>query len=372
MKKTVMVTGGAGFIGSHIVDRLVEEGYEVKVFDSFEQQVHNGEIPEHLNSNAEYIVGDMRDREKLAEVLQDVDIVSHQASWVGVGQSMYEIAGYTDANVRGTANLWDIIVNDEGVDVERVVVASSMSNYGEGKYRCDEHGTVYPDLRSEEQMDNGNWEQTCPECGKEVEPVPTDEEKPLEPNSIYAMTKRDQEEMSLLLGDTYGIDVTCLRYFNVYGPRQSLDNPYTGVAAIFSSRIKNGNPPLIYEDGEQTRDFVYVKDVVQANMLATEKDAPSGVYNVGTGNRLTINSLARKLIKLHGADLEPEIAEEFRAGDIRHCFSDISHIREELGYEPEYTLEEGMKELFRWSREQDAEDNFGQVQEELQEEGLVE
>ncbi|MFB6158476.1 MAG: SDR family NAD(P)-dependent oxidoreductase [Candidatus Nanohalobium sp.] len=371
MSKTVLVTGGAGFIGSHIVDRYLEKGYEVKVFDSFEQQVHNGEIPEHLNEDAEYIVGDMRDKEALKEALEGVDIVSHQASWVGVGQSMYEIAGYTDANVLGTANLWDIIVNEDDIEIEKVVVASSMSNYGEGKYSCEEHGVVYPDLRSEEQMDRGEWEQKCPECGETVEPVPTDEEKPLEPNSVYAMTKRDQEEMSLLLGKTYGVDVVCLRYFNVYGPRQSLDNPYTGVAAIFSSRIKNRNPPLIYEDGEQTRDFVYVKDIVQANMLATEKDVSNEVYNVGTGDRITIRNLAEKLIELHGADLEPEIADEFRAGDIRHCFADISKIKEDLGYEPEYTLEEGMKELFKWAKQQEAEDNFDQVQEELEEEGLV-
>jgi dTDP-L-rhamnose 4-epimerase len=371
MTKTVLVTGGAGFIGSHIVDRLIEKGYKVRVLDSFEQQVHNGEIPEHLNSEAEYIVGDMRNKDDLRDALKDVDIVSHQASKVGVGQSMYEIADYTDANVSGTANLWDLIINED-FNIEKMIVASSMSNYGEGKYECGEHGIVYPDLRSDEQMDKSEWEQKCPKCGETVKPVPTSEDKPLEPNSIYAMNKRDQEEMSLLLGDTYDIDTVCLRYFNVYGPRQSLDNPYTGVAAIFSSRIKNNNPPLVYEDGEQTRDFVYVKDIVQANMLAMEKEVSNEVYNVGTGNRITITNLAKKLIELHGADLEPEIADEFRAGDIRHCFADTSKIEQELGYKPEYSLKEGMKELFKWSREQEAEDNFDQVQEELEEEGLVE
>jgi len=260
----ILVTGGAGFIGSHLVDALVEKGHDVVIYDSLEPQVHQkNKIPDYLNKRAEFVKSDVRDKNKLKEVVRNVDIVCHQAAMVGVGQSMYQIESYMDVNTLGTAKLLDILVNEEH-SVKKLVVASSMSVYGEGKYTCEECGVGYPKLRPKEQLSAKEWEMKCPNCGKEVKAVPTDEDKPLHPTSIYAISKRDQEEMSLVTGRAYGIPTVALRYFNVYGPRQSLSNPYTGVCAIFSSRIKNNSDPIIFEDGWQSRDFTSVYDIVQA------------------------------------------------------------------------------------------------------------
>ncbi|MDY6774153.1 MAG: NAD-dependent epimerase/dehydratase family protein, partial [Candidatus Nanohaloarchaea archaeon] len=266
----------------------------------------------------------------------------------------------------------DLLVNAENHDVSKLVVASSMSNYGEGAYECEDCGVVRPDERPEEQMERGEWEQTCPECGSEVEPIPTSEDHVLQPTSIYAQTKRDQEEMSLLIGDTYRIDTVALRYFNVYGPRQSLDNPYTGVAAIFSSRIKNRNPPLIYEDGEQSRDFIHVSDIARSNLLVLDSDVRDEVINIGTGNPNTIRELAEALIDAYGADLSPEIAENYRSGDIRHCFADISKAEDLIGFFPSDDLESGIEDLVEWGEGREAEDSFEQAHGELEEEDLVE
>ncbi|MFH1125634.1 MAG: SDR family NAD(P)-dependent oxidoreductase [Candidatus Altiarchaeota archaeon] len=270
MRKKILVTGGAGFIGSHIVDKLVEEGHEVRILDNLEPQVHQGRKPDYLNKKAEFMLGDVRNKEDLEKALEDVEVVFHDASAVGVGQSMYKIRHYADVNTMGTANMLELLVTKEN-SVKKVIVASSMSIYGEGTYDCARHGTIYPKLRTQEQLKKHDWELKCPECGEKIRPMPTPEEKPLQPTSIYAITKRDQEEMCLAVGNAYGIPTVALRYFNVYGPRQALSNPYTGVAAIFSSRIKNNNPPLIFEDGMQARDFVYVTDVAEANMLVIGK-----------------------------------------------------------------------------------------------------
>lgn len=367
----VLVTGGAGFIGSHIVDLLVEEGYDVRVFDNLAYQVHNGEIPAYLNPQAEYVVGDMRNRQQVKEAVEDVDIVSHQASAVGVGQSMYEISHYADVNVNGTANLLDVLVNEENHDVKKLVVASSMSNYGEGAYECEDCGEVHPQEREEERLKQQSWEQSCPHCDKKVKPKPTPESKPLQPTSIYAQTKRDQEEMSLLIGDTYGIDTTALRYFNVYGPRQSLQNPYTGVAAIFSSRIKNGNPPLVYEDGNQSRDFVYVEDVARANLLTLRNAVSENVLNVGNGTPVAIQKIAEVLIDAYGANLTPQIADQYRSGDIRHCFADIGRISEEVGFSPQTSFEGGINRLVAWAEEKDATDKFTSAEQELESRDII-
>ena len=270
MGKKVLVTGGAGFIGSHLVDELVAQGNEVKVYDSLEPQVHNGKKPGYLNDGAEYVFSDIRDREALIKALEGVEVVYHEAAAVGVGQSMYQVHKYVDVNTLGTALLLDLLVNEEH-EVKKLVVASSMSIYGEGKYECGECGIVYPRVRSDEQLKAREWELRCPECGRAVKPLPTDEEKPLHSTSIYAITKKDQEEMCLTVGRAYGLPTVALRYFNVYGPRQALSNPYTGVCAIFSCRIRNNNPPLIFEDGMQSRDFVSVYDIVAANLLAMKK-----------------------------------------------------------------------------------------------------
>ncbi|QIQ76554.1 SDR family NAD(P)-dependent oxidoreductase [Halogeometricum borinquense] len=358
----VLVTGGAGFIGSHIVDELVSEGYDVTVVDNLTEQVHDGE-PEYLSDEAEYVWGDVRDRELMTELLEDADVLNHQASAVGVGQSMYEIEKYVEVNTLATARILDIIAN-ENIDLEKVVVASSMS-IGEGAYHCPEEDTLhYPPLRGEGQMKEGQWEHLCPECGTELEPIATPESKPRESTSVYAISKKDQEELTLSVCRAYGIPAVALRYFNIYGSRQSLDNPYTGVCAIFSSRIKNDNPPLIFEDGDQTRDFIHVSDVARANKLAMESDASNVAVNIGSGNPKTIRGIAQTLIELYGKEdeLEPEIADDFRQGDIRHCFADTELAAEELGFEPSVTFEEGMRELVEWGREQDAQDNFEEAQ----------
>ena len=369
-EKNVLVTGGAGFIGSHLVDALVKEGHNVVIYDNLEQQVHD-KRPDYLNEHAEFVSGDIRDRDKLKEIIEDVDVIFHQAAVVGVGQSMYLIEKYVDVNTLGTAKLLDILANEEH-RVQKLIIASSMSIYGEGKYECEDCGIVYPGLRPDEQLKNRQWEMKCPDCGKIVRPVSTDENKPLQPTSIYAITKKDQEEMCLLTGRTYGIPTVALRYFNIYGPRQSLSNPYTGVCAIFSSRIKNDNPPLIFEDGLQTRDFINIKDVVQANLLVMKSSrANYGAFNVGTEIPTSILNIADTLIRLYGKDLAPEIVNKYRSGDIRHCYADISKIRK-LGFKPQIGFIEGMKELAEWGETQEAVDRFEEAHRKLINKGLVE
>ena len=301
----VLVTGGAGFIGSHTVDLFIKQGYKVRVVDNLESQVHGPErkLPEYFAKEAELMKTSVQARGKLVAAIEDIDAVVHFAASVGVGQSMYQIGKYVASNTYGTSVILDALVNQKN-DVKKLVVASSMSIYGEGKYECEDCGAVYPGLRRDKDLDNMEWEPKCPVCGKMVKPVPTDEEKPLLPTSIYAQTKRHQEEMCLLVGKTYGIPVVALRYFNVYGTRQSLGNPYTGVCALFSNRILNSRPPYVFEDGGQTRDFVHVKDVARANLLAIERnEADYMAVNIGSGKPTSIKELAKLLIRLHRTSL---------------------------------------------------------------------
>jgi len=370
----VLVTGGAGFIGSYLVDALLAKGYQVRVFDSLEPQVHGEarQVPGYLDRSAELVVGDVRDRSALKDAVQDVGVVFHYAAAVGVGQSMYQVQRYVDVNTLGGATLLDILAN-EPHRVRKVIVASSMSTYGEGKYECQACGVMYPQLRPDEQLRQRRWEMLCPQCGGEMRPLPTDESKPLSPTSIYAVTKRDHEEMFLCFGRAYEIPTVALRFFNVYGPRQALSNPYTGVAAIFSSRLLNGEPPVIYEDGKQSRDFIHVEDVARASLLAMERqEADYEVFNVGTGRPLTILQIAQVLIDhLAEGKAEPQIVGQYRRGDIRHCFADIGRIREKLGFEPEVAFEEGVADLISWVREQEATDGFGLVDSELRGKELI-
>ncbi len=366
----VLVTGGAGFIGSHLVDELVRLGHAVEVIDNLEPQVHRGK-PDYLSPKARYHFKDIREKGVLSNLLRDAEAVFHLASMVGVGQSMYQITRYVDTNVGGTAQLLQALV-DTDHDVKKFVVASSMSIYGEGASECPSCGLVHPPLRSEAQLARREWEIRCPECGGPTRPAPTAENKPLAPNSTYAVTKRDQEELCLTTGRAFGIPTVALRFFGVYGPRQSLDNPYTGVCAIFQSRIKNGKPPVIFEDGEQSRDFVSVHDIVQACLHAMEKSSPDGeAVNVGSGRKLTINEVAHVLLKLHGSPLEPRVERRFRAGDVRHCYADISKARKLLGYDPKISFEEGMAELVGWSQGQRARDDFDEAYRELRNQGLL-
>ena len=367
----ILVTGGAGFIGSFMVDELVKKGHFVKIFDNLEKQVHLGKIPDYLNKNAEFINNDITNYDALKEAIANTDTIIHLASVVGVGQSMYAIRKYVHSNTLGTAILLDILANEEH-DVKKLLVASSMSTYGEGSYNCKKCGLIEPKLRSEEQMSKKEWEVKCPNCDSVLKPIPTTEEKKQDINSVYALTKKDQEDMCLLVGKSYGIKTVALRYFNVYGPRQSLSNPYTGVAAIFLSRIKNNNQPIIFEDGLQTRDFVSVHDIVSANLLAMESNAANyEIFNVGTGNQITIKGIAEVLAKLCNKDIEPDITYNFRRGDVRHCFSDITKIRNKLGFSPKISFEDGMRELVQWSETTMSYDKVGIATEELKKKGLL-
>lgn len=371
MGKKILVTGGAGFIGSFLVDELVRRDHEVTVFDNFEPQVHGRKRPDYLNKAARYVKGDVCDVPAFKKVALRAEVIFHEAAMVGVGQSQYQIRRYTDVNVLGTANLLDILANNKH-RCEKLVVAASMSSYGEGLYQCGKHGAVRPPLRGDADVAGGRWELNCPHCGKPVAAAPTPETAGQVCNSIYAQNKKDQEDMVMIFGRAYGLPVVALRYFNVYGPRQSLSNPYTGVCAIFMSRIKNGNPPVIYEDGGQTRDFVSVHDIVQANVLAMEKPAANGqVFNVGTGRPIAVKDVARLLAKLYGVEIGPEICGKFRKGDVRHCYPDIGKARRLLGYEPRVTFDAGMRELIEWSRQAEAKDRFEQAACELKKRGLA-
>jgi len=365
----ILVTGGAGFVGSHLVDALVKK-HGVTIYDNLDPQVHKA-LPDYLNDDAELIKEDIRDRAKLKDAVMDAEVVFHEAAMVGVGQSMYQVEKYMDVNTMGTAKLLDILANEEH-SVKKLIVASSMSIYGEGKYECSDCGMLYPPLRSNEQLKKREWEMKCPSCGRIVKPVPTDENKPLQPTSIYAISKKDQEEMCLAIGHAYGIPTVALRYFNIYGPRQALSNPYTGVCAIFSSRIKNNNPPIIFEDGMQTRDFISVHDIVRANILVMEKSkADYEMFNVGTGEPVSIFDIAHTLSELYGKDIKPEVVNKYRSGDIRHCYADISKIRK-LGFKPSVSFENGMRQLVEWGMTQEAEDRSDAAYQELKEKGLVE
>jgi dTDP-L-rhamnose 4-epimerase len=372
---TVLVTGGAGFIGSHLVDALLARGHRVRVYDSLERQVHGQDAtrPGYLSPAAELVVGQMTDRDALRAALAGVEVVYHQAAAVGVAQSMYDIARYVEQNTLGVAVLLDLLANERAaLPVRRLIVASSMSIYGEGQYRCAVDGVVSPKLRPKEQFERGDWEMHCPACGAVVTPEPTPEEKPLAPTSVYAISKRDHEELCLAVGWALGIPTIALRYFGVYGPRQALGNPYTGMLAIFSTRLLNGNPPGVYEDGQQLRDLVHVSDIVQGNILAMERtDVAYEVFNIGTGRPLRVLDVAETLCRELNPAVRPEILGRFRAGDIRHCYADIGKARRLLGYEPKTPFEDGVRDLLGWVRGQRAEDSFDAAQQELRRRGLV-
>lgn len=363
--KNILVTGGAGFIGSFLVDLLVLRGYSVTIFDNLEEQVHQGKRPKYLNKNARFIKGDVRDQVVLRRALKGQDVVYHLASAVGVAQSNYEIKKYADVNVGGTANLLDIIVALK-FPIKKIVSVASMTGYGEGNYMCAKCGIVRPGLRDEKQLLTRDWELYCPLCALPVKPAPTDELAQEYPNSIYAITKKTQADMLMLAGQIYQIPVVLLKLFNVYGPRQSLSNPYTGVTAIFTSRIKNNQPALLYEDGMQTRDFVSVHDVVEALFLSLETDrADYQTINIGSGKPVPIARIAKILARLLGSPRLVEVSGKYRVNDTRHCYADIRKAARVLGWRPKVSLTRGLGELTGWSTTEAAVDNFSKAEKEL-------
>jgi len=371
-KLNILVTGGAGFIGSHLVDALVDAGHRVRILDSLVEQVHGPTAPPHLNAQAEFIRGDVCDAEAVRAALDGIDVVSHHAAEVGVGQSMYEIVRYVKANDLGTAVLLEEMIK-RPLQFKKLIVASSMSIYGEGAYACEKCGTrVFPHLRSDDQLAAHDWEFKCETCSGVLKAIGTPEEKPLFPTSVYAVSKQDQEQYCLAVGRAYKIPTVAFRYFNVYGTRQALSNPYTGVCAIFSSRLLNDQAPTIFEDGEQSRDFVHVSDIVQANMLALETN--KGDYqamNIGTGRATSVKQIAELLARGLGKDIQPVIVGKYREGDIRHCVADVAKAKNLLGYQAKVSLEDGLAELLDWLGHQDAEDRVATATAELSQKGLV-
>ena len=369
----VLVTGGAGFIGSFVTDRLLAAGHTVRVLDILDPQVHPAGAPSYLAPGAELVVGDVRDAATLRRALDGVDAVVHAAAAVGVAQSLYRVEHYVDTNVRGTATLLEAI-HERGSGLRKLIVFTSMTAYGEGLYRRPSDGRLLrPAIRSEADVARYGWEPACPQTGVPLEPVATPEDSALLARNVYALTKRWQEELTLSLGDIHGFPVVCLRLFNVYGPRQSLSNPYTGVLAIFLARLLAGERPLVYEDGDQSRDFISVHDVADtAVQVLTDGRADGRVLNLGSGQPRRIADIARTLATLTGReDLQPNVTRQFRRGDVRHCTADVARARETLGFAPRVAWDDGLRELLAWSRETAVTDHFDRAHGELERHRLL-
>jgi dTDP-L-rhamnose 4-epimerase len=367
---TILITGGAGFIGRYVARALLGQGHRVRVLDSMIEQVHGSRTrPDHLDADVEVVVGDVRDETAVLKALRGVDKVVHLAAEVGVGQSMYAVDRYVSVNDYGTAVLFQQLIDNP---VKRVVVASSMSIYGEGLYRTADGDLVGDVVRQPRSSDEASWDPLDNE-GRPLNPAPTPEWKSATLASVYALTKYVQERLTLTLTPAYGMEGVALRLWNVYGPGQALSNPYTGVLAIFSSRIHNNQPPMIFEDGHQRRDFVHVEDVARAFVLALEHPkAPGQVFNVGSGQDRSVREVADLLAKaMNRPDIQPEITGKARIGDIRHCIADIGKIQRELGYAPSRDFSEGLAELAAWVAEQEADDRVHEARKELEMRGLV-
>jgi dTDP-L-rhamnose 4-epimerase len=372
MGERVLVTGGAGFIGSHLVDALLARGHRVRVLDNLVAQAHPTGRARHLSSEAELVHEDLRERAAVDRALDGISTVFHLGGMVGNGQSMVELRLYTDANVVGTATLLEGLLARRG-DIRRLVVASSMVVYGDGAYACPKDGPVPEALRTEERLRAHRWEPVCPRCGAEVQPVATREDHPLRPTSTYGVSKQAQEELALVFGRAYRIPTVALRYLNVYGSRQALSNPYTGVAAIMATRLLNDRAPTVFEDGGQRRDLLHVSDAVACTIAAA--DAPEQAlyqaYNVGTGRSITILDLARLLARTLGKPIDPEVTGEFREGDIRHCFADVSRAKGLLGWEARVMIAEGISELAAWAAGERPEDRTSAANDELRRQGIL-
>ncbi len=354
----ILVTGGAGFIGSHIVDHLVKLKKKVRILDNLHSQIHlNGKPPLYLNSHAEFIKGDVTNRNDWQKSLKDIEVVIHFAAAVGVGQSMYQIERYVRDNSLGTAILLDILANERH-KVKKMLIAASMSSFGEGMYKCPGcHLLQQPQLRLLRDLQKCKWEPSCINCAAMLQPMPTSEEAKLQSPSVYAITKKNQEDLMMSVGKAYRIPVVSLRFFNAFGTRQSLSNPYNGVAAIFLSRVKNNKQPIINEDGAQTRDFIHIKDIVNAVELCIKNSkADYEIFNVGSGIPITINDVAKTVLSLCDSRITPQLTGKFRPFDIRHCYADISKLTKLLGWKPRISFRDGMFEVYEWSKRETAVD----------------
>lgn len=373
----ILITGGAGFIGSNLALKLKDKGHQVRVLDNLSEQIHgknpevNSDLYNSIKNKVEFIKGDVTSKEDWMKSLENIDVVVHLAAETGTGQSMYEIEKYVKTNIMGTAILFDILTNNKH-SVKKVVVAESRAIYGEGKYICEKCGDVYPEDRELKDLEAGDFEVKCPKCKGKVRLVGTDENSAIHPSSLYGLTKDFQGKMSLLIGKSIGIPVVTFRYQNVYGPGQSLKNPYTGILSIFSTRIKNGNDINIFEDGKESRDFVYIDDVVEATMLGIEKDlANYNSFNVGTGVNVDVLTVANTLKRLYSSDIKIEVSGNFRLGDIRHNYADITKAKTLLGFVPKFDFATGMKEFTKWVNSQEIEeDNYEKSIEEMRKKGL--
>jgi len=368
MAKRALVTGGAGLIGSHVVDLLVNEGWQVRALDNLEPQTHRRGNPVWINKKAEFIHGDLRDRDTITAALDKVDVVFHQAAYGGY---MPDITKFVHVNSLGTAQMLEVI-REKNLPVKKVVVASSQAVYSEGAGDCAEHGLVFPAVRPVEQLRRGDWQVHCPLCRAITTSVPTPENAPVGGETVYGLTKVDQERLVLLWGKQLGVPTVALRYSCTYGPRQSIFNPYTGVIAIFCTRMLNNLPPVLYEDGEQTRDFSFVEDIARANLLAAETDKLDGLpVNIGSGRGTPIREIAEQLSDVLKIDIAPEIDGEFRPGEMRHLISDTTLARS-AGYKPTVDLSEGVGRYIGWIRAQsDIRDYFSEASEILKNKGIV-
>jgi len=372
-KPRILVTGGAGFVGTHLCCELVRLGYTVRVLDNLDAQVHGKSLrkPKALPDTIEWMKGDVTRPADVARAMTGVDYVYHFAAAVGVGQSMYQVRHYMNTNSMGGATVLESVIRHRD-KIRKVIVASSMSLYGEGLCECPKCGPVSPRIRTVAQFRRRDWDVHCNICDSILTPRPTPETKPLNPRSIYAITKRDHEESFLAVGEAYSIPTVALRFFNIYGPLQALSNPYTGIAAIFSGRMINDQPPIIFEDGQQSRDFTHISDIVQACVLSlTRKEANQQVFNVGTGKPTSVLGIAKLLADRLGFNRKPKILHRFRAGDIRYCYADISRIQNLLGYSPKMTLERGISNLIAWMAAQNGKDSVPVAMSELKSMGLI-
>jgi dTDP-L-rhamnose 4-epimerase len=378
LSKKILITGGSGFIGTNLSLKLISKGYQISVLDNLSEQIHgknpmSSTLYSQIKNQVRFINGDVRNREDWTKALEGQEMVVHFAAETGTGQSMYEIEKYTDVNIKGTAILLDILANNKEHKVEKIIIASSRSIYGEGKYECAVHGIVYPKERNEEDMKNGDFSVKCPICYKKALLLATDESSKIHPSSIYGLTKQAQEDMCMIAGKTLNIPVVAFRYQNVFGPGQSLSNPYTGILSIFSTIIKNGNDINIFEDGLESRDFVFIDDVVDATILGIEKESANyNIYNVGSGVQTTVMEVAKALVKAYDSNVKYAVSGNFRLGDIRDNFADLNKIQRDLGFRPKISFEEGIERFCNWVSSQEIqEDDYNKSISEMKDKGLL-